>query len=292
MQKTSIAFIVNPLSGTDRVKALENLIFENLDKNIFEIEIVFTKYAGHATLLSKELAQKNTNIIVAVGGDGTVNEVASALVNSKSILAILPKGSGNGLARACKIPLNTSKALQIILKQDSIKIDVGFANEKYFFSNTGVGFDAFVSKQCKNEKNRGIKMYLQKSIQAFINYQPENYLIEIDEKTYNTKAFMISIANGNEFGYGFKIAPTASLSDGLLDIMIIEPLTLLTATTVSFNAWKGNIHQHSKVTHLQGKSIKINNNLMDCFQIDGDAVELNKNLEIKILPKALNIFVP
>jgi diacylglycerol kinase (ATP) len=290
--KRTIAFIINPKSGTDRVKALEVLIASVFDKKTFDVQIVFTEYAGHAKILSKHLASKNIETVVAVGGDGTVNEVATGLLNTGTALGIVPKGSGNGLARACLIPLNAPAALSVIKKGYLKNIDAGLANDELFLSNAGVGFDAHVIHQCMAENNRGIIMYFKKSVSSFINYKPLKYDIEIDNVQIHKKAIMISVANGNEFGYGFKIAPTASLVDGKLDVMIIQPLNFFTASKVSFMAWKGNINKHSKVQHVVGKTIVIKNDALHCHQIDGDYRLNNGQVKIEIIPNALNVIVP
>jgi diacylglycerol kinase (ATP) len=290
--KRTIAFIINPQSGTDRIKSLKDLIAELFDKKIFDIEIIYTEYAGHAKIISKEMAAKNFETVVAVGGDGTVNEVASGLIGTETALGIVPKGSGNGLARACNISLKSRDALETIAKGYIKNIDAGIANGEYFLSNAGVGFDAHVTQRCLDENTRGIIMYIKKSVSSFYNYKASKYEINIDGENISKRAIMISIANGNEFGYGFKIAPTASLVDGVLDVMIIKPLNFFTAGRVSFYAWWGNLHKYSKVKHIRGRSIFIKSDELNCHQIDGDFRTNKGELKIEILPKALNVIVP
>jgi diacylglycerol kinase (ATP) len=290
--KRTIAFIINPKSGTDRIKSLKDLIEELFVEKYFEVKIIYTEYAGHAKIIAKELATKNFETVVAVGGDGTVNEVATGLIGTETALGIVPKGSGNGLARACHISLKSKEALETIAKGYIKNIDVGIANNEYFLSNAGVGFDAHVTERCLNENARGIIMYIKKSVSSFINYKASKYKINIDGQEINQRAIMISVANGNEFGYGFKIAPTASLVDGMLDCIIIKPLNIFTAGRVSFYAWWGNLHKYSKVKHVKGLSVSIKSDTLNCHQIDGDFRKNNGELKIEILPKALNIIVP
>ncbi len=293
MLKRKIAFIVNPKSGTDRVKAIQETILTVFDVSNFDIEIIHTKYAGHATIIAQELAAKNTySTIVAVGGDGTVNEVAKGLLKTNCALGIVPKGSGNGLARACSIPLNLKEALNIIANGKNKTIDIGQVNENIFLSNTGVGLDAAVALACKKQNKRGFLMYLKTTSKIFLKYSPKTYEVIIDKEYFTEKATMISIANGNEFGYGFKIAPTANLQDGLLDVMIIKPLNIFSAAKVSLYAWLGNLHKYNKVKHIHAKHIIIKSNNANAYQFDGDAIANNKDININILPQALKIIVP
>jgi diacylglycerol kinase (ATP) len=290
--KRNIAFIINPKSGTVRNKDLSGLINTTFAEQEVNITVQETQYAGHATALAKEYALKNYEAVVAVGGDGTVNETAQGLLYSNTALGIVPKGSGNGLARACKIPIADAKALAIIKKGYIRNIDVGKINEQLFLSNAGTGFDAHVAALCANVNKRGLLMYARTSIQAFNTYKSKQYTINIDGVEYTEKAIMVSIANGNEFGYGFKIAPNASIYDGKLDVVIIKPLNFINAGRVSFQAWWGNLLKYSKVIHKVGKYITITCNEDSTYQIDGDAKGIENKLDIQINNKALNVIVP
>jgi diacylglycerol kinase (ATP) len=288
-----IAFIINPKSGTDRKKALQASIAAVFPTSSFEVHILETQFAGHATGLAAECAKENFETVVAVGGDGTVNEVARGLLNSSTNLGIVPKGSGNGLARTVNIPLQVEAALQLIAKNYVKIIDAGLANGELFLSNAGTGFDSYVALQCQQKKSRGLLMYIKTSVAAFATYKNKSYIIKVDnEEPIKEKAIMVSVANGNEFGYGFKIAPTASNFDGKLDVMIIKPLNIFTAGRVSFYAWWGNLNKYSKVKHIIGRSITIESKQMLDYQIDGDARSIEGPLQIEILPKALQIIVP
>jgi diacylglycerol kinase (ATP) len=289
----TIAFIINPKSGTDRIKSIKQAILKFLPEQLFKVEIYATEFAGHATGLAKTLASTGLyETIVAVGGDGTVNEVAKGLIGSTTSLGIIPKGSGNGLARACGIPLKLEGALQVIAKGYIKNIDAGQLNQHIFLSNCGTGLDATVALACKQSEKRGLLMYINTTNSIFWKYKPLNYTINYDGSTLNTKAIMISVANGNEFGYGFKIAPTASLNDGWLDVIIIKPLNIFSAGRVSFHAWWGNLHKYSKVINLRAKSITITSENLNAYQYDGDGYETNEPMQINIIPKGLNIIAP
>lgn len=252
LTKTSIGFIINAQSGTQQATTLVDAIEKIFLPQQFITTVCYTNYAGHGTELAKAMVEAKYSIVVAVGGDGTVNEIAKALVHTQTALGIIPKGSGNGLARACGIPLQMDAALQTIHKGYLRTIDTGMANEHLFLSNAGVGFDALITKVIKNETARGLRMYVRKTVYNFFSYKPQIYTITVNNKTYNEKAFMVSVANGNEFGNGFKIAPTATLNDGELDVMIIKPLNIFTAIQVSARALRGNLHTYHKVKYITG----------------------------------------
>jgi diacylglycerol kinase (ATP) len=290
--KRKIGFIINPKSGTDRIKKFKPLIELYFPEEKFICTYHTTEFAGHATGLAKELASEAYETVVAVGGDGTANEVAQGLIYSGTALGLLPKGSGNGLARACHIPLQPEKALQIIAKGYVQSMDIGVINEKIFLSNAGTGLDAHVALKCKHSEQRGLLMYIRNTVSSFKSYKSKTYFMVIDGVKIKKKAIMVSVANGNEFGFGFKIAPTAKINDGLLDVMIIQPLNVFTAGRVSFHAWWGNLHKYSKVTHIRAKSISIQGDEMDAYQIDGDAYSVDGQLNISIEHKVLNIIVP
>ncbi|MFM2386157.1 MAG: hypothetical protein RL660_914 [Bacteroidota bacterium] len=287
-----IAFIINPKSGTDRNKALEQLARQHYADQDVVLHFLVTAHAGHAIQLAKACAEKCFEAVIAVGGDGTVNEVAQGLINTNTMLGIIPKGSGNGLARACGIPLNELAAMQVVSRGYSKTIDTGVINNELFLSNTGVGLDAQVAQACMHQEKRGILMYIRNSIRMFASYKPLKYRITIDGEVYTEKAIMVSIANGNEFGYGFKISPTASHVDGKLDVMIIKPLNFFTASYVSFKAWYGNLHKYSKVKHLLGRQISIEAEGMSCHQIDGDYRANNGQVAAQIQAKSLQVLVP
>jgi diacylglycerol kinase (ATP) len=290
--KSVIGFIINPHSGVERNKALQDAVLKLFPSSKYIITFHETAYEGHATLIAKELAKANYVIVVAVGGDGTVNEIAKSLVHTQTALAIIPKGSGNGLARACKIPLQSMLALQVIKKGYMRTIDVGIANNNIFVSNAGVGFDATITQVIKNETARGLKMYVRKTVFNFFSYKPQIYTVIIDGEEYTEKAFMISVANGNEFGNGFIIAPTATLNDAELDVMIIKPLNIFTAVQVAVRAWRGNLHTFHKVKYIAGKKISIQNKTLLQFQVDGELKTCDGKLEIVVIPAALHVIVP
>ena len=223
MNKKKIIFILNPISGTVSKAGIPGLIEERLDKEKFDCRIAETKYAGHATELAQQAARQGIDIVVAVGGDGTVNEVGRALVNTKTAMGILPCGSGNGLARHLNLPMNLKKCIDILNDCDIHTLDYGLINRHPFFCTCGMGFDAFISMKFAEAGKRGPITYMQKILEEGLSYQPETYEIEDEEGTRRYKAFLVSAANASQYGNNAYIAPQASMSDGLLDIIIMEP---------------------------------------------------------------------
>ncbi|MBP6624179.1 MAG: NAD(+)/NADH kinase, partial [Chitinophagaceae bacterium] len=218
MEESTICFIVNSRIGEKKIFQLNEAIKQNIN---LPVEIYYTQFGGHATELAKQAIDKKTSIIVAVGGDGTVNEIIQLVAKSESALAIVPTGSGNGLARHCQIPLEIEQAVKLITSGRPEKIDLGKANDIYFISNAGVGFDAIVCQAIKETKSRGLKMYMLKVVQHYFTYKSAYYQIESGGKTFTEKAFLLNVANGKEFGYGFEIAPEANLQDGMLDMILV-----------------------------------------------------------------------
>ena len=193
--KLSILFIINPISGTAGKEDLPTEIMRYIDKDQFDIDIIFTEHAGHAKCLAQEAASRGINIVVAVGGDGTVNEVASALAHTQTALGIVPCGSGNGLARHLLIPLKIKQSIEIINRHLVRELDYGVINEHPFFCTCGMGFDAFVSMKFAETGKRGPITYIQKVLESGLKYRPETYEISNDDGVSLHKAFLISCLN-------------------------------------------------------------------------------------------------
>ncbi|TWF44987.1 YegS/Rv2252/BmrU family lipid kinase [Chitinophaga polysaccharea] len=288
-----ILFIINRKAGTDREKRLEGAIRQYLPESQFEVNIAWLAYLGHGADLAREAVQNGVDTVVAVGGDGSINEIAQGLVGSNTAMAILPLGSGNGLARALKIPLDINKALQLIVKNKQRPIDVGYANEHLFLSNAGVGFDALIAEQFRHNTKRGLSGYAKLVLRSFSSYDPAEYDIDIDGKTIQTKAFLLTVANGNQFGYEFKLAPKASVFDGQLDLCVMPPVGVLSLVPVSVFSLLGNIDKTRYLQHFTGKDITIRSHQLEYLQVDGDAVPLSEKgmVRIRIQPKAINLIV-
>ena len=236
MEKKRIRFIVNPISGTQSKKSILELIGKHIDKDKYDFDIVPTRFAGHAIELASIAAAEAVNIVVAIGGDGTVNEVARSLTHTDTALGIIPCGSGNGLARHLQIPMDAKKAIDIINEGAVSLIDYGKINDIPFFCTCGVGFDAFVSMRFAKSGRRGLLTYLENMLQESLIYKPETYEIELNDghETKTLKAYLIACANASQYGNNAYIAPQASLDDGLIDVTVLEPFTVLDVPALSF----------------------------------------------------------
>lgn len=285
-----VFFIVNARIGEQKISLLKDSIAIHLKNREYEIHI--TEYGGHAKILAQEAVQKNYQIVVAVGGDGTVNEIIQELALKEITLAIVPTGSGNGLARHCSIPLKIPEAVQLIANGKSMKIDLGKANDVYFISNAGVGFDALVCNTIKQTKSRGLKMYIRKVIQHYFSYKADTYTIVTDDKTLTQKAFFLNVANGKEFGYGFEIAPEATLQDGYLDMILVEKINAWNGLSFVIDGWRKKLITNKNCLYLRAKKITIKGNDLRYFQTDGDAHDCANTCLIEVNTNALNLLVP
>ena len=236
-----IIFIVNPISGTQGKELVLNLLDEKIDKERYTWDVVYTKRAGHAIEIAAQAAAEKADVVVAIGGDGTINEIGRSLVHTETALGIIPCGSGNGLARHLHIPMEPKKALEIINEGVTDIIDYGKINGTDFFCTCGVGFDAFVSLKFANAGKRGLLTYLEKTLQESLTYQPETYELETEDGTYKYKAFLIACGNASQYGNNAYITPQATLTDGLLDVTILEPFTVLDVPSLAFQLFNKNI---------------------------------------------------
>lgn len=290
--KKKILFIINKTSGTDRQKKLAGCIQQHLNLHRFAYELAYTAFPAHATELAREAAQSGHSLIVAVGGDGSVNEVANGILGTGAVLAILPKGSGNGLARALGIPSSTRQALALINAGHVRSIDVGFANGRLFLSNAGVGFDAFIARQFADKKQRGLINYAKLVMRAFWNYESLEYLLEVDGQQFREKAFFVTVANGNQFGYNFKIAPNAVLDDAQLDVCVMRPLHFLNLPPLSIRSLQGKLDNSQYVKFYRGSRIALSCDALKWMQLDGEAIEVQGRVETELVPQAIQVIVP
>lgn len=276
-------FIVNPISGKGR-KA--RIIAHLKEKGM---KVVYTEYAGHAEVLSREAAER---IIVAVGGDGTVNEVARGIVGTDKVLGIIPCGSGDGLALHLGISRHYRQALKTILKGDIQKIDSGLINDKPFFSVCGTGFDAVVSERFAKSGKRGLKNYIKLGLKTWMDYTPENYKIEIDGNAFEIEASLLTIGNSSQWGNNAKIAPLADISDGMLDMTAVDRFSAIEMPALAFQLMTGQLDKNSRVHCYRGRHIKISRPSGGPAHADGDWFSAGTELDIRILPQSLNVLVP
>lgn len=287
--KSNILFIINPISGGKEKQKIPALIDKHLDHSKFSANFSFTAYSGHAAELAEEAANKNFDIIVAVGGDGTINEIASKVSSLEKVLGIIPFGSGNGLARALHIPMNVIKAIQVINTFNVQTIDAGKLNGKYFFNMAGIGFDARISAAFAGNKTRGLKGYVTLGLKEVKSYQPEHYELEIDGIKYQRDAFILSIANSSQYGNNVHISPKSLLSDGLLEVCIVKPVSLYKLPLLVYEMLSAKTHRSDLVEIISGKKISIVRAKENSIHIDGEPFFMGKNIEIEIISNALNV---
>lgn len=289
--KKTITFILNPISGTASKAGVPELIGRTIDKDLFDYDIVFTERAGHATEIAADAADKGTDIVVAVGGDGTVNEVGRALTHSSTALAIVPCGSGNGLARHLMLPMNLKQSIETINKCVIHDLDYGVINDIPFFCTCGMGFDAFVSMKFAGAGKRGPITYVENVLREGLRYKPETYVISDETGTKIRKAFLISCANASQYGNNAYIAPHASMSDGLLDIIIMEPFEMYDAPQISMDLFSKTIENNSKIKMLKSSRVIVKRENDGYIHYDGDPVMAGKEIEIHVEHKGIKMVV-
>jgi YegS/Rv2252/BmrU family lipid kinase len=287
--KKKIVFVVNPKSGTQSKKAILKWIDERMDPSVYDYSIVKTEYAGHATQIAASAVENKADMVVAIGGDGTINEIARSLVHSDTALGIIPCGSGNGLARHLRIPMDPKAAIDIINQGNRLCIDYGKINNIPFFCTCGVGFDAFVSLKFADSGKRGLLTYLENTLHESLTYQPETYEIENEEGTMKYKAFLIACGNASQYGNNAYITPQASLTDGLMDVTIMEPFTVLDVPSLSFQLFNKTLDQNSRIKTMRAKKIKIHRTKEGVMHFDGDPLMVGKELEVEIIPGGLYV---
>lgn len=290
--KKKISFIINPISGTQNKEQILKWVNERLDKNKYEQEIVYTEYAGHAIEIAAQKAQEGVYAVVAIGGDGTINEIARSLVHTQTALGIIPCGSGNGLARHLQIPMEPKKAIEVINEGLIDVIDYGKINEMPFFCTCGVGFDAFVSLKFSQAGKRGPLVYLEKTLLESLKYRPETYELEMDGSTLRYNAFLIACGNASQYGNNAYIAPQATLNDGLLDVTILEPFTVLDVPALSFQLFNKTIDQNSRIKTFRCQTLHIHRSKSGVVHYDGDPMITGENINVNIIKKGLQVIIP
>jgi diacylglycerol kinase (ATP) len=292
--KTKIIFIVNPKAGiTPKSKVIIELLAGNIfPSSRFIQEVAFTERVGHATELARDAVARKFDVIVASGGDGTINEVACAMVNTGIPMGILPAGSGNGLARCLGISMSYALALRTIIRGKTKLMDVAFVNDKLFTSIAGIGFDAFVAKKFADSAIRGMLSYMQIILKEFRHYKPVKYNLTVDGKEIEKMALMIVFANSDQFGFNTRIAPDAKVDDGLLDVCVIRKMPVSKLLTVGYHSMRGTLAETGFAEYYKGKEISINNIDDPLMNIDGEPKIVNSPLNISIKPLSLCVIVP
>ena len=287
--KMKVTFIVNPISGTRSKADLPELIEQTLDKERFDWRIVQTEHRGHAAQIARECADEGTDIVVAVGGDGTVNEVARSLVHTQTALAIVPCGSGNGLARHLCLPMDMKKAIGIINEQRIEAFDYGIINGMPFFCTCGMGFDAFISLKFAEAGKRGPITYVENVLKEGLKYKPETYEVSDDTGTHHHKAFLIACANASQYGNNAYIAPGATMKDGQMDVIIMEPFNALDAPQIAADLFMKTLANNSKIKTFRTNRLHIHRTEPGAIHYDGDPIMTDADIDVSMEHLGLRI---
>lgn len=290
-KKRNIFFIINPISGTNSKKTLPGIIHETMDSSKWNVHTQYTEYPGHATALALEAIKQQYDTVVAIGGDGTINEVATALCDTDVALGIVPCGSGNGFARHLHLPLNTAAALQVINKGDSDYVDYCTVNDKVFFCTCGAGFDAQVSQKFSEAGSRGMVTYLKTTINEYFKYHGERFSITIDGNLIEEKAFVIACCNAAQYGNNAFIAPQASMQDGMIDVTIIHNFNLIDGALLGARMLTRLIEHDKHVSIYRGRDIIIKRSKPDIIHIDGDPQMMGTDLYISCKSRGLKVIL-
>jgi YegS/Rv2252/BmrU family lipid kinase len=291
LAKKAISFIINPISGTRKKDSWPEIIHRAIDLSRFDVRIFFTERAGHASELAYRQIGEGVPYIVAVGGDGTVNEVAMAVRDTPAVMGIVPCGSGNGLARHLHIPLNLADALELLNHASVLSIDYGLVNDKPFFCTFGSGFDAHISHAFAMSKKRGFMTYLSIIIKEFFGYRSRKYELKIDEKKFKTRAMVITVANSAQYGNNGYISPHADITDGKLDVCIVRPFPKFLAGLFAIRLMNKHIHKSHYYRMIKGKKIILKRKHEGKVHLDGEPYTMGKKLKIKIVPHGLKVLV-
>lgn len=289
MKKKRIQFLINPISGGKNKRGFEKMARKFLNADLYDAEFKVTERASHASELAKQAKRDQIDLIVAVGGDGTINEIARELLNTDVPLAIVPEGSGNGLARYLQISSDISQAIDKINNFKISTIDSGLINGKAFFNVAGMGFDALISNRFAENLTRGPIGYMKIILKEISRYKPQQYIINIDGQVLHREAFMISIANSPQYGNNAYIAPGASADDGLLDVCIIKQFPLIQFPVMIYHLFSRTAHQSDYVEIIKGRHIVIDRSTEGPVHLDGEPTELGQKLSIDVLPSSLKV---
>ena len=291
-KRRHILAIINPVSGIGNKDKIPRLIDTVVDHELNDVSIIMSEYAGHAREITQQAVKDGIDVVVAIGGDGTVNEVGSAVCGTKTALAIVPSGSGNGLARHLRISMNASRALQVLNNGEVGQFDYCTVNGRPFFCTCGMGFDAKVSYKFSNEGTRGFITYVKTALTEYIKYKPQEYLIDVDGAKLKEKAFVIACCNAAQYGNNAYIAPRATMQDGLIDVTVMHPFSLVESPLVGARLFLRQLNQDHHVSIYRGKRVVIERKRDDIIHVDGDPLVMPARIVIENVESGINILVP
>ena len=291
MSKKHIRFIVNPFSGTSKKGDFETVVKNAIDHQLFNYDVYYTEYPMHANILATEAKEEEVDIVASVGGDGTVNEIAAALVNTDIPLAIIPGGSGNGFGTYIGMPRNHAKAIKMLADTYEKSIDTCKCNGEFFINLSGVGFDAEIAYRTKSNKMRGFLGYFLTTIKSSLNYRPLEAIIKTDNEVIEGSYAAIIIANAKMYGYDFSIAPDAKFDVGLLELVLVKDAPVYSYFLQAPKYFQGKINETGIIKSFKTKSLNIKAKGRQHYHIDGEGKFGSDEFSYEILPKSMKILV-
>jgi diacylglycerol kinase (ATP) len=287
MQK--VVVIYNPFSGRKKIKDLPGLIHKHIDHTQFEVIVWPTEKSDDVVLLTEKAIKEKADIVIGAGGDGTVNQIASRLVNTGVKMGILPLGSGNGFARHFKIPMNTIEAIRQLGNYKTKEVDTVWFNRHCMINIGGIGFDAHISAAFANNKKRGLQGYI-KTITRHINYKSKYYrLYKSGEKVWEGKAFMIGVANATQWGNNVVLHPGAEPDDGLFNLVVLKKFSSIDFVFILKNLLEGKLYTNKNSEVMSGSDFRITREEDGPVHVDGEPLWLGKEININIEPLSLKI---
>jgi diacylglycerol kinase (ATP) len=293
MSRKRILFIINPISGVFKKEGIPEKIAKYLDYVKYDFSIRYTQYAGHATEIARDAVRDGYTVIVAVGGDGSINEVARGIIGTDAALGVIPYGSGNGMAGHLKLPIrDVQKAIEVLNTGKVAKIDAVNTNYGYFFSVGGFGFDAHSARRFRSQVRRGFLSYMLASVrEVFYHFKPEPAKIKIDDIEVERETYLFTAFNSSQFGYRMGVFPATSMHDGIMDVILVRSFPLKRLLTIFVAMLLKRPDLVPEAESFRARKIKIYGSPKRVYQFDGDHFIFHEDLDMEIEPNALNIIV-
>jgi YegS/Rv2252/BmrU family lipid kinase len=288
-------FIYNPRSGgNQRDPGLLDGVRAFIREHQLDATVACTEAPGHATELAREAVAAGHTRVVAIGGDGTLNEVAQALINTPAVLALVPRGSGNGLALHLRLPLRPRRALGLLVdpRAPVRAIDTGTANGHAFFNVMGFGFDADISERFNKLTRRGLPAYVRTGWRAWRDLRPATVTLRLGEHTERLETLVVTVANSDQYGNHARIAPGARVDDGRLDLTVIGPVNFFQALPLAGRLFAGNLARNPHVRTWQGERFHFHRESPGLIHTDGETHATGADVEVRVVPASLRVLVP
>ncbi|MGB3617430.1 MAG: diacylglycerol kinase family protein [Catalinimonas sp.] len=286
-----VRFVINPIAGVHGKQDVPALIERHLDRHRAHVEVVLSEYAGHAPILTRQAVAEGVDVMVAVGGDGTINEVAGQLVGTQTALGIVPLGSGNGLARHLGLPLTATGALQRLNARRIVRIDSGVIADRPFFCTAGLGFDAHVGAVFAAGETRGFQKYVRTTLREYFTYDPFRYRLQAGEHAVDQTAFTVTFANAGQYGNNAWIAPEADISDGLLDVCWMRPFPKWLFPVIGARLFSRRLHHSEFLKIYRAPRARLDFEGELPGHVDGEPSLFRGPLDVYVRPASLGVVV-